>query len=341
MTRNVTIQDIAFEADVGKATVSRVINGSGYVKDETEQKIRAVMEKYNYQPNAAARTLSRQESDTVGLLLPEVNNPFFSEMISGISTFIEKNGFTLMLSNSDNDPIRDARALEMMCRQRVRGLIYVPACDYDDVENYGRIKNLLERVGCPVVILDRPIAKLTYDCVTTDNFSGAMDCTDALIEAGHRRIGVVVGNMELFIGRERFRGFIKALESARIPLKDKDVIYGEFSQQTTYKLVKEMLESGDYPSAFFLSNNLSEAGFLQAVTEKGLRIPEDIAFVSFDKISNQETFNLPFSYLERNVWDLGEQAARLLVRRFEDPDGPQQRVVVMSKVVLLGSEKKV
>lgn len=339
--RKVTIQDIAREAGVGKTTVSRVINGSGYVKSETEQKIREVMDKYQYQPNAAAQTLSRQESDAVGLLLPEVNNPFFSEMISGISAFIEKSGFTLVLSNSDNDPLRDARALEMMSRQRVRGLIYVPACDYDDEENYGRIKSLLERLSCPIVILDRPIAKLTYDCVTTDNFSGAMDCTNALIEAGHRRIGVVVGNMELFIGRERFRGFKKALESARIPLKEKDVLYGEFSQQTTYQLVKEMLESGDYPRAFFLSNNLSEAGFLQAVTEKGLRIPEDIAFVSFDKISNQEIFNLPFSYLERNIQDLGEQAARLLVRRFNDPDGPQQRVVVMSKVVLLGSEKKI
>ena len=302
--RKVTIQDIAREAGVGKTTVSRVINGSGYVKSETEQKIREVMDKYQYQPNAAAQTLSRQESDAVGLLLP-------------------------------------ARALEMMSRQRVRGLIYVPACDYDDEENYGRIKSLLERLSCPIVILDRPIAKLTYDCVTTDNFSGAMECTNALIEAGHRRIGVVVGNMELFIGRERFRGFKKALESARIPLKEKDVLYGEFSQQTTYQLVKEMLESGDYPRAFFLSNNLSEAGFLQAVTEKGLRIPEDIAFVSFDKISNQEIFNLPFSYLERNIQDLGEQAARLLVRRFNDPDGPQQRVVVMSKVALLGSEKKI
>ena len=334
MPPNVTIQDIAREAGVGKTTVSRVINGSGYVKSETEQRIREVMKKYQYQPNAAAQTLSRQESDAVGLLLPEVNNPFFSEMISGISTFVEKSGFTLMLSNSDNDPVRDARALEMMWRQRVKGLIYIPACDYDDEENYGRIKNLLE-------LLDRPIAKLTYDCVTTDNFSGAMDCTNALIEAGHRRIGVVVGNMELYIGRERFRGFKKALEFARIPLKDKDVIYGGFSQQTTYGLVREMLEKGDYPRAFFLSNNLSEAGFLQAVTEKGLRIPEDIAFISFDKISNQEIFNFPFSYLERNIWDLGEQAARLLVRRFEDPDGPQQRVVVMSKVMLLGSEKKI
>ena len=246
-------------------------------------------------------------------------------MISGISAFIEKSGFTLVLSNSDNDPLRDARALEMMSRQRVRGLIYVPACDYDDEENYGRIKSLLERLSCPIVILDRPIAKLTYDCVTTDNFSGAMECTNALIEAGHRRIGGVVGNME----------------SARIPLKEKDVLYGEFSQQTTYQLVKEMLENGDYPRAFFLSNNLSVSGFLQAATEKGLRIPEDIAFVSFDKISNQEIFNLPFSYLERNVQDLGEQAARLLVRRFNDPDGPQQRVVVMSKVALLGSEKKI
>lgn len=211
------------------------------------------MDKYQYQPNAAAQALSRQESDAVGLLLPEVNNPFFSEMISGISAFIEKSGLrwcsairiTIRFlgcrgAGNDESAAGEGTHLCSGLRLRRRGKLW------PDQKSAGTPER-------PIVILDRPIAKLTYDCVTTDNFSGAMECTNALIEAGHRRIGVVVGNMELFIGRERFRGFKKALESARIPLKEKDVLYGEFSQQTTYQLVKEMLESGDYPRAFFLS----------------------------------------------------------------------------------------
>ncbi len=341
MIRNVTIQDIAREAGVGKTTVSRVINGNGYVKEETAQRVHKVMEKYHYQPSAAARSLSRQESDMIGLLLPEIDNPFFSEMIQGIASVVERSGFTVMLSSSANTPERDFRILESMHRQRIRGLIYVPACDYDDEENYGQIKVALEQLGCPVVILDRPIARLDYDCVTTDNFIGAMSCTQTLIDAGHKRIGVVAGNMELFIGRERFRGFQKALERAKLPLKKEDILYGEFDKQITYERVKEMLSRPDYPKAFFLSNNLSEAGFLKAVFERNLRIPEDVAFVSFDKISNQDIYNMPFTYLERNVRDLGEQAAQLLIRRFDDPDGPVQKVVVISKVIPMGSERKV
>lgn len=340
MIKSITIQDIATEAGVGKATVSRVINGSGYVSPETERRVRHAMEKYRFQPNAAAQALSRQESDMVGLVLPEINNPFFSEMIQGITSTLENAGFTVVLSGSGNDPERDIRILESMHRLRIRGLIYVPACDYNDESQLTKITSTLEQIGCRIVILDRPIANLQYDCVTTNNFQGALACTQSLIDAGHSRIGIVVGKWDQSIARERMRGFRAALDRAKLTLNEQDIVYGEFEEKATYDLVSRMIDSGDYPHAFFISNNLSELGFLKAVFERGLKIPEDIAFVCFDKLLSQDIFKLPYTYLERNVRDLGEQAAQLLLSRFVDPDGPIQRVVVMSKVVLCGSERK-
>ena len=339
--KSITIQDIAREAGVGKSTVSRVINNSGYVSQEAETRVRYVMEKYQYQPNAAAQSLSRMESDTVGLILPEIDNPFFSGILLGVTRMVELHGYTLVLSSSGNDAERDLRAIAAMNRQRVCGLLYVPACDYADETQFSRLERELSQLSCPVVLLDRSLRQLSLDSVQTDNFGGAYDCTQALIDAGHRRIGIVAGDMDLSIGRERYQGFAAALERNRLKMLDKDVIHGQFDQRIAYERVREVLNGKDYPTAFFLCNNLSEAGFLKAVYERGLRIPEDIAFTAFDKLSNQDVLGLPFSFLERNIQEMGEQGARLLFRRLDQPKKETERIVIPSKVVLQGSEKKV
>lgn len=339
--RTVTIQDIAREAGVGKSTVSRVINGTGYVHMDTVEKVKAVMDKHNYQPSAAARSLSRQESETIGLILPEVNNPFFADILKGVSQMVEKCGYTLILCGSDNEAAKEARALEAMRRQRVKGLIIVPANDYSNEAAHAHMEKALHQLGCPLVVLDRPILRMDFDSVTTDNFSGAYSATEALIRAGHRRIGIIAGDLNLFIGRERYEGYCKAMEQNGLLVDPSYVIHGKFDRQITYEKMRQAIKANQLPTAYFISNNLSEMGFLTAVNEARLSIPEDIAFIGFDRLQGQEVFNIPYSHLEREVLVLGLKAAQLLFRRFDNPERPVEKIVIVPRVKLLGSERLV
>ena len=337
--KSVNIQDIAREAGVGKATVSRVINGKGYVSRETAAKIRAVMERYHYQPSALARSLSKQESDAIGLIIPEANNPFFSGLLTGISEVMDQCGYTLILRTSGNEPERDFRALEAMRCQRVKGLIYVPACNYEDDTDFAEMLSRLNDLDGPYVVLDRPIRRLDCDCVLSDNFSGAYAATEALIRAGHREIGVIAGNTQLQIGRERVNGYREAMQKNGLPLREPYLLTGTFDQQEAYRRVRELMDMAERPTAFFIANNHSEIGFLNAIRDAKKKIPEDVAFVGFDELSGQMIFGLPFSCLDREVTQLGTKAARLLVRRFEEPNRPAERMVVVPRLSLRGSEK--
>ncbi len=338
--KSVNIQDIAREAGVGKATVSRVINGKGYVSRETTAKVKAVMERHHYQPSALARSLSRRESDAIGLIIPEANNPFFSGLLTGVSQVLDKCGYTLIIRTSGNDKQRDYRALEAMRYQRVRGIIYVPACNYEDDDDFAEMSSRLVDLGGPCVILDRPINQLDCDCVLSDNFSGAYAATEAMIQAGHRAIGAIAGNIQLMIGRERLEGYRKAILQNRLTLHTEYQLTGTFGQKDAYAQVMELLQKPDRPTAFFIGNNQSEIGFLNAVRDLKLKIPADVAFVGFDELPGQMVFELPYSCLDRDVVMLGEKAAQLLIRRFEEPNRPAERLVVVPRLCLRGSEKR-
>lgn len=338
--RNATIGDIAREAAVGKATVSRVINNSGYVSEETRRKVVRVMERLNYHPSAAAQTLSRQASDTIGLILPEVSNQFFSEILKGVSEMVDERGYTLMLSSSENDPARDFRALRAMIGQRVRGLVYIPASDYTDEPLRGQLRRLLDQFSCPIVLLDRPLEAFSFDTVMSDNLKGGYIAARALVRAGHRRIGVVAGDPDLFIGRERLNGVRQALRESGMPLREEDIIPGKFDERITFERALERFRQGDCPTGFVLSNNLSAFGFLRAAEKAKLRIPEDVAFVSFDKLAGQELYGLPYTYLDRHETSQGRQAMQALFRRLESPDRPVERIVDPPDLVLKGSERR-
>ena len=340
MYRGVTISDIAKRAGVGKATVSRALNGSGYVGTDARRRIEEAVNALGYAPSAAARALSTRQTSMIGLVIPEVSNPFFAEIILGISQVVEQNNLVLMLSNTDNRALTDLKVLETMRQQRLRGLIYTPAVDYDERVERERMIRLLEQIGAPVVVLDRPLQESPFDEICTDNHTGAYLSAKALIEAGHRRIGIVTGDMRLNIGRERFEGFQQALSDNGIELREPDVLYGEFDQNRTYALTRAMLETGDYPTAFFVSNNLSSKGFIRAMFEKGLRIPEDIAYIGFDRVDGLELFGLQYSCLDRDVPRMGAMAMRLLLDRIENPKKPRERIVSSPVLRLTGSEKR-
>ena len=339
--RSVNIQDIAREAGVGKATVSRVINGKGYVSRETAEKVRSVMQHYHYQPSALARSLSRRESDAIGLIIPEANNPFFSGLLTGVSEIMDKCGYTLILRTSGNAKDRDYKALDAMRYQRVKGLIYVPACNYEEDADFDEMASRLNDLGGPYVILDRPINRLDCDCVLSDNFSGAYAATEALVHAGHKSIGVIAGNVQLMIGRERLEGYRKAMLQNGLTLRKPFMLTGTFGQEEAYRQVTELMRQPERPTAFFIANNHSEIGFLNAMRDLKLKIPSDAAFVGFDELPGQMVFELPYSCLDREVIMLGAKAAQLLIRRFDEPTRPSERLVVVPRLSLRGSEKRV
>lgn len=339
--RTATIGDIAREAGVGKSTVSRVINGNGYVSDKTRAKVEKVMRELDYQPSSAARNLSRQRSDIIGLILPELDNPFFSDILKGVSQMVDKWGYTLMLSSNENDPEKDFKALQMMIGQRVCGLVYIPAIDYNDEPWHSRLKKALKQLGCPIVILDRPLEKFEYDTVMTDNYAGAYMATEALIHAGHRRIGIVTGNRELYIGRERFEGFYDALRHNGLKLAEEDIVNGMFNEQVAYEKSIRMFRRGSFPTGFLVCNNLSTLGFLKAVEEMKFRVPDDVAFVTFDKLTGQDLYNMPYTHLDRQILRQGLQAMQVLYRRIGAPDRPAEKIVHLPELVLKGSERLV
>lgn len=335
----ITISDIAKLAGVGKATVSRVLNGSGYVSADTRDKVEQIIRENTYTPSAMARNLSKRVSETIGVIIPDPDNPFFAEILKGVSGVVDAHNLTLIFCNTDNMLDKDIKALHVMCRNQVRGLIYTPAVSYETPGEEATVRELLGKLKAPVVALDRPVGSLDLDGVFSDNFAGAYAATTALINAGHRSIGTISGDQHLFIGRERLRGFTQALDDHGLPLDDRHIIRGNFDTEESYRLSQQLLAGRSLPSAFFAANNLGAMGFLKALNEIGMRIPEDMGFISFDRLGNLNDMGFRLSYVDRNVMRMGIEAMRLLMAKMDNANRQPEKIVFPARLTLLGSER--
>lgn len=334
-----TISDIAKMAGVGKSTVSRYLNGKGYVSEVAWKKIEAAIEESGYVPSVAAQNLSRKATGTIGLIIPEADNPFFASVLNGITDVADQNNLTLLLCNTNNSADKDLRALQIMQRQQVSGLIFTPAMEYHSSPLAQDVRRFIMALKCPVVILDRLLEDMDCDAVLSDNYGGAYDATRALIDAGHTRIGMVTGDLSLDIGRERLRGFQAALHDAKLSYNEEYIIPGEFDVEKTYQRTLEFFQRKDLPTAMFASNNLCSCGFFRAVHESGLSIPKDISYIGFDDVKGVNLFGNRYSFMERDVAGMGRQAMRVLLERMATPDRPSEQIYMPLSPRLYGSER--
>lgn len=338
--KRLTIGDIALMAGVGKATVSRVLNNSGYVGAETRARVEKVIADTVFMPSAAARALSRSESDTVGVIIPEADNSFFWGLLEGMGGIADAHGMSLIYCNSNNRMEKDIQSFQMMFRQRVRGVVYTPAVAYNTPEKLAVLREHLDKLGAPVVLMDRPIDGLDLDGVYSDNYAGAYSATEVLIGAGHRKIGMLTGDPGLRIGGERFRGFKDALKDHGVPFEKKYMVKGMFNTDIAYGNSRRLLTSPDLPTAMFAANNLSAFGFLQALAECGMETPRDMGFICFDHLGQLGKLCPGLSYLDRDVVGMGAEAMRLLLAKSGSRGAARGDVVFPSSLVLRGSEKK-
>jgi len=318
-----TIKEVAAEAKVSTATVSRVLTESGYVSNEIKKRVLEVVSKLNYQPSAIARSLKQDKTFMIGVIVPDISNPYFMGISKGIEDIVGEEGFQLMFCSSDENPEKESRLLQLLQEKRVDAIVLATSGGNDDT-----VRSLKDS-GLPIVLVDRKLeseeAGLKLDLVAEDNIEGASRLAGKLLEAGHVRIGVVNGPVRVSTGRERFEGVLKAMKGHGLdpnPL----VFNGNFSKEDGVKAVQMFLEVDPRPTAIISLNNRMSLGVLLETVRSGLKIPDNMAIASFGEVEAGSLLRSPgLYYIDQHPYEMGIKAGEILLKRIrkeEDDRGP-------------------
>ncbi len=325
-----TLKDVARVAGVSKSTVSRVFNNSDKVKPETRKAVREAAEKLNYKPSRVARRLRMENgaANMIGLVIPDIQNPFFADITRGVEDVARANDYALILSNSDEDPQRQQLALDTLRTESVDGVI-VPPVEQDDKH----VRALVE-TGIPVVCVDRTLRGVRVDTITSDNFEGAYDAMRHLIHLGHQRIGFVGGIARISTTHERRRAYAAALTDHDIPLDAALQCEGDSRLESGRKLTSKLLALDNPPTALFTGNNLMTLGAFVALNEHGIRIPDEVAVVGYDDVPWAAALNPPPTVVDQPGYEMGKRAAEMLFQRINRPNQTPTTVTLHHRLIV-------
>ncbi|HWI64497.1 MAG TPA: LacI family DNA-binding transcriptional regulator [Symbiobacteriaceae bacterium] len=304
-----TIRDVAKSAGVGLGTVSRVLNNSGYVKPETRERVLQAAEELGFVPNMVARSLVRKSTSTIGLVIPDITNPFFPAITRGVEDTASTEGFTVFLCNTDNDPLMEAQDVKKLRERQVDGIIFVGTTDRREL-----VEGLLSD-GLPVVVTDRQVAELDIDSVLVDNAAGARAACRHLLEMGHSRIAHAAGHRLTRTGQERFTGYRQALAESGIDLDESLVAWGDFTVESGYRVAQVLLGRSPRPTAIFAANDMMAFGVLRAASEAGLSVPDDLSVIGFDDIQMAGLFRPGLTTVRQPAYEMGRMAMSMLRER--------------------------
>jgi LacI family transcriptional regulator len=313
-----SIKEVALKAGVSIATVSRVLNDKGPVAVETRRRILDAIEKLRYVPHGAARSLITNQTDTIGVLLPDLYGEFFSEVIRGVDQAARRNGFHVLISGFHSDRA-EIEAVLRAFRGRVDGLIVLSP----DVDAQSLRRNLPETL--PVVLLDTPVDGVDFDAINLDNHGGAFAMTRHLAGLGHRRIALIRGPEENADARERRRGYRDALRAAGIEPVASLELPGDFSEEAGFAAGRRLLALEPRPTAVFAANDSMAIGCLFALREAGLSVPEDVALAGFDDIPIARYLTPPLSSVHVPISELGTRAMERLLFAVQSKNGHERR----------------
>jgi LacI family transcriptional regulator len=323
----VTIKDVAREANVSVATVSRVLNGSGPVSEKTEHRIREIAGRLRYVPHGGARSLITSRTDTLGILLPDLYGEFFSEVIRGMDETAQRNGFHLIISRSHATRHGIETAMRAM-RGRVDGVVAMsPDLDGESLLN---LPSTL-----PVVLLCSVSPGNELDSLTIDNCRGAREMVRHLISLGHRRIAIIKGAPRNYDAAERLRGYRLALKDAGFTSERALEVEGGFTEAGGYAAALQLLELEQRPTAIFAANDSMAIGALSALRESGVQIPEQMAVAGFDDIPLARYMDPPLSTVRVSICDLGARAVEMLLQGVTHKNAHQRKRERVSTEVVI------
>jgi LacI family transcriptional regulator len=318
-----TIRDVARRAGVSTMTVSRVINGSGYASPETRKRVQQAVGELGYVPNAVARHLRSRRTKTIALVLSDITNPFFTTIARGVEDAAARRGYAVMFANTDESESEEIQYLRMLAQRQIDGVLLVPA------GSSGESFRLMRAQSIPVVVLDRRVSARHIDEVRCDSEHGAYQLVHYLIDLGHRRIAMISGRRNISTSVDRVAGYERALTEAGIEVDPDLVRYDSFSLRAGYERAKEILTVSPRATAIFAANNFIAFGALRALRESGLRVPDDMSLVTFDDLPDDWHDDPLLTVLAQPAYDVGRQAAELLLDRLEGRDKSKRRVILL------------
>jgi LacI family transcriptional regulator len=313
-----TIKEVAKQAGVSVATVSRVLNDKGPVRDETRRRILEVAERLRYTPHGAARSLITNETHTVAVLLPDIHGEFFSEVIRGIDSTAHGSGYHLLVASSHNDR-EEIKALLRAMRGRVDGLILMSP----DVEGHTLEANLPESL--PILLLNCMVDGSSFDSINIDNHGGAFAMVRHLAGLGHRRIALIKGAAENYDASERLRGYRDAVAALALDDSPELVLDGDFSEEAGYRAGLRILAMERRPSAIFAANDAMAIGCLFGLREAGVGVPDELALAGFDDIPIARYMTPPLTSVSVSIARLGARSMERLLSSVKARNSHQRR----------------
>ena len=324
------LRDVARGAGVSIATVSRVINQPDNVRPQTRNRVQNAIKILRYKPSRVARRLRTQDgrAHMLGIIVPDIQNPFFSEIVRGVEDVAYEHDYALLLCNSDEDVSKEKFYFDVMRSESVDGVILHP------VHEAEKTVDSCTRPRLPLVCVDRSLTEMEVDAVVVDNRQGAFEAVELLIHLGHRRIGFISGLPHISTSKERRLGYEQALDAHDIEWDGELICIGDWRQESGRLLAGKLLDMARPPSAIFPGNNLMTLGALEAIQARGLNIPQDVAIVGFDDMPWAALLNPPLTVVRQPGYEMGRRAVEMLFYRIAEPNRPTAHVVLKTTLVV-------
>lgn len=321
-----TIKDIAREAGVSTATISRVLNNSGYVSFDVKQHVLEVIRKFSYQPNAIARSLKQEKSRSIGIVLPDMANPYFMKIARTVQHRCFQEGYHLLFIDTEESPEKEKEALDFLIEKRIEALILAGTGS-----NREQIQAISDS-GIHVILVDRRFPNLKIDMVSEDNIYAAKSAIEFLLEKKHERIAIVNGPQSISTARERKQGALIGLAEAGINIEPEFMVEGDYTRESGIAAFRHFHQLPEQPTAIFSANNEMTFGIYLGLQEQGIPL-DSVEVVSFGDLEFSSLFQHKLSVIEQNPQELGESIGDLLINRLNGNETVAVNRILMPRLI--------
>jgi LacI family transcriptional regulator len=329
-SKNIKLKDVAKEAGVSVSTVSRVINNEKFISDKVRKSVNKAIKKLNYQPEWVARSLRLGRTDTVGVIIPNISDYFLSSIVLGVEKFFCNKEKDIILFNTKNNEKTEERAIKLAFSKRVDGIVISTICKNEKI-----MTSLMDSFGIPIVIVDNRLNIKNIDQVLCDDINGSLKIINHLIKVhNYKTIACISGPFDESSGLDKFLGYKKALVENGIEVNMDYVKVANWQKKLAYESTRQLLDMKKRPEAIYCTNSNMLIGCLRYLIEKNIKIPEDVAIVTFDDYDFVSVLGPPVTSLERIDIEMGKKAAELLFKRIQGSKEDYEEIRIDPKLII-------